>query len=171
MKTVTIISLVIIALCLSTLLLSTIDAAGSKSGPDLGKYNKRVGQKYLDENGVKEGVQTTSSGLQYKITKRGTSSLHPKKTDTVKVHYAGTTIDGKEFDSSYSRGTPAEFGVSQVIAGWTEGLQLMSPGDEFMFYIPGDLAYGARGSPPKIGPNSVLIFKVELISIVGKADL
>jgi len=157
--------------CLSTFFLSEADAAGKSVGPDMGKYHKRVGQKYLDENAAKEGVQTTASGLQYKISKRGTSSLHPKKTDTVKVHYAGTTIDGKEFDSSYTRGTPAEFGVSQVIAGWTEGLQLMSPGDEFMFYIPGDLAYGARGSPPKIGPNAVLIFKVELISIVGKADL
>jgi len=132
----------------------------------------KIGQKYLEANLKKEGVQVTSSGLQYKVLTAGSGKTHPKKADQVKVHYRGTLISGKEFDSSYSRGQPATFGVGQVIAGWTEALQLMVPGDIWELYIPSDLAYGARGAGKDIGPHSTLIFKVELIEIVGsKPDL
>jgi len=131
------------------------------------KYNERIGKKWLAENKEKDGVVTTASGLQYKVLKSGSGTVHPAKSDQVKVHYRGTLTNGKEFDSSYSRGQPATFGVGQVIAGWTEALQLMVVGDEWEVYIPSDLAYGARGAGKDIGPNSALVFKVELLEIVG----
>jgi FKBP-type peptidyl-prolyl cis-trans isomerase FkpA len=122
------------------------------------------GQAFLKENARKEGVKTTSSGLQYKITKEGTGK-NPKATDTVVVHYKGTTIDGKEFDSSFKRGEPATFPLNGVIKGWTEGLMYLSEGGKATLYIPSELAYGKRGAPGAIGPDETLIFDVELIKI------
>ena len=131
-----------------------------------GKKNKEVGEKFLAENKTKEGVQTTASGLQYLVLKEGTGEK-PTTASKVKVHYHGTLIDGTVFDSSVDRGEPAEFGVTQVIKGWTEGLQLMPVGSKYKFFIPSDLAYGA--SPRPGGPikaNAALVFDVELIEIV-----
>jgi len=122
------------------------------------------GQAFLKGNATKEGVKTTSSGLQYKITKEGTGK-NPKATDTVVVHYKGTTIDGKEFDSSYKRGEPTEFPLNAVIKGWTEGLMYVSEGGKATLYIPSELAYGKRGAGGAIGPDETLIFDVELVKI------
>ncbi len=129
-----------------------------------GEANKEKGEKFLEGNKTKQGIVTLKSGLQYKILKKGTGAS-PKATDTVKCHYKGTTIDGKEFDSSYKRGEPATFALNRVIKGWTEGLQLMKEGGKWQFFIPSELAYGERGSGPDIGPNEVLIFEVELLGI------
>ncbi|WP_028080139.1 FKBP-type peptidyl-prolyl cis-trans isomerase [Solimonas soli] len=126
--------------------------------------NKEEGAKFLEENGKREGVKTTASGLQYEVLTEGKGE-HPKASDTVTVHYKGTLINGEEFDSSYSRGQPVSFPLANVIPGWTEGVQLMTPGSKYKFYIPSDLAYGERGAGVKIGPNQVLIFEVELLSI------
>jgi FKBP-type peptidyl-prolyl cis-trans isomerase FklB len=123
-----------------------------------------LGEQFLQENKEKDGVVTTLSGLQYIVLQEGKGS-RPKVTDTVKVHYRGTFIDGEEFDSSYSRGTPAVFPVSKVIAGWTEALQRMKVGSKYRLFIPPNLAYGKRGAPPAIGPNETLIFDVELLGI------
>jgi len=136
---------------------------------DMSKYNTRVGKKYLEENANKEGVIVLPSGLQYKVLNKGTGSTKPKSTDQVKVHYRGTLTTGKEFDSSYKRGQPATFGVNGVIKGWTEALQLMVVGDIWELTIPSELAYGERGAGADIGPSSTLIFKVELLEIVGKS--
>lgn len=125
------------------------------------KTNKEAGKKFLEENSKKEGVKTTASGLQYKVVTEGTGKS-PKATDSVVVHYEGKLIDGKVFDSSYERGEPIEFPLNQVIAGWTEGLQLMKEGGTYELYIPSDLAYGEQGNPG-IEPNSTLIFKIELL--------
>lgn len=127
--------------------------------------NLKTGQDFLEDNKTKEGVVTTASGLQYKVIEEG-AGPNPTATDKVRVHYKGTTIDGEEFDSSYERGEPTEFPLNRVIRGWTEGIQLMNPGSKFIFYIPSELAYGERGSRPKIQPNEVLIFEVELLEIV-----
>jgi FKBP-type peptidyl-prolyl cis-trans isomerase FklB len=129
-----------------------------------GEKNKTEGTKFLAENKTKEGVKTTASGLQYKVIKEGTGPS-PKETDTVKVNYRGTTIDGTEFDSSFKRGEPASFPVNRVIKGWTEGLQLMKVGSKYQFFVPADLAYGERGAGSDIGPNAMLIFDVELLGI------
>lgn len=126
--------------------------------------NLKAAEAFLAENAGKDGVQTLPSGLQYKVLAEG-SGDSPQKTDKVTVNYRGTLIDGTEFDSSYSRNQPATFGVSQVIAGWTEALQLMRPGDKWQLFIPPQLAYGERGQGAKIPPNSALIFEVELLSI------
>lgn len=123
------------------------------------------GKKFLSENSKKEGVVTLPSGLQYKIIKEGTGNI-PTASDKVRVNYEGTLIDGTKFDSSYDRGQPAEFGVTQVIKGWTEALQLMKEGSIWMLYIPSNLAYGSRKAGKDIKPFSTLIFKVELLSIV-----
>jgi len=128
------------------------------------------GQTWLAENGKKTGVKTTASGLQYEVMREGTGAK-PTAQNTVKVHYHGTTIDGKVFDSSVDRGEPVEFPLTNVIKGWTEGVQLMSVGSKYKFYIPGDLAYGPR--PPQgsgIAPNATLIFEVELLEIKAPAD-
>lgn len=132
-----------------------------------GEKNKTAGEAYLAANKKKEGVKVTSSGLQYKVISEGKGDK-PKATDTVVAHYRGTLIDGKEFDSSYKRNEPAEFPLNQVIPGWTEGLQLMSVGSKYQFTIPANLAYG-ESAPPEIGPDSTLIFDVELVAI-KKAD-
>jgi FKBP-type peptidyl-prolyl cis-trans isomerase FklB len=137
----------------------------SKQKTDADK-NIKEGEAFLTANGKKEGVKTTATGLQYKVLKPGDGKgKTPKATDTVKVHYHGTLIDGSVFDSSVERGEPATFGVGQVIPGWTEVLQLMKEGDKWQVYIPSKLAYGERGPSPKIGPNSTLIFDVELLSV------
>ena len=123
------------------------------------------GEKFLAENKSKEGVKTTDSGLQYKITKEGTGKT-PTAADTVTVHYEGKLLDGSVFDSSIKRGKPAEFPLNRVIKGWTEGLQLIKEGGKAILYIPSKLAYGASGTPGgPIGPNETLIFEVELIKI------
>lgn len=127
--------------------------------------NKKAGEDFLAANGKKDGVVTLESGLQYKELVKG-EGAKPGLDAPVEVHYRGTTIDGEQFDSSYDRGQPAQFKLNQVIRGWTEGLQLMTEGSKWELYIPYDLAYGAGGSGPKIGPNSALIFEVELL----KAD-
>jgi K(+)-stimulated pyrophosphate-energized sodium pump len=128
------------------------------------KLLEQEGIAYLAENAKKEGVVTTESGLQYEVLTKG-SGASPTADDSVTVHYTGTLIDGTVFDSSVERGEPATFGVTQVIAGWTEALQLMSVGDKLRLVIPSDLAYGLRGAGPSIGPNSTLIFEVELLNI------
>ncbi|MCK5888322.1 MAG: FKBP-type peptidyl-prolyl cis-trans isomerase [Methylococcales bacterium] len=125
--------------------------------------NKAAGEKFLAENAKKEGIKTTKSGLQYKVITEGKGDS-PKATDTVTVHYKGTTLDDKEFDSSYSRNSPATFPLNRVIKGWTEGLQLMNKGAKYRFFIPSELAYGERGAGADIGPNAALIFDVELLA-------
>jgi FKBP-type peptidyl-prolyl cis-trans isomerase FklB len=132
-----------------------------------GEKNKREGEIFLETNKKKEGVQTLPSGLQYKVLKAG-AGKKPTTTDTVTVHYRGTLIDGKEFDSSYRRGKPATFPVNGVIPGWTEALPLMEEGAQWELFIPSNLAYGERGAGRDIGPNATLIFEVELISIEQK---
>jgi FKBP-type peptidyl-prolyl cis-trans isomerase FklB len=126
--------------------------------------NKKEGEVFLTENKKKTGVKTLKSGLQYKVLKEGTGKI-PKKTDKVVCQYQGTLIDGTEFDSSYKRGQPATFPVSGVIPGWTEALQMMKVGSKWQLFLPANLAYGERGAGSVIGPNSVLIFTVELMSI------
>jgi len=133
----------------------------------VGEANKQAGEQFLAANKSKEGVVTLPSGLQYKILKEGTGPK-PAATDTVTVNYRGTLIDGTEFDSSYKRNEPTTFGVNQVIKGWTEALQLMPVGSKWQLFIPSDLAYGERSPGAEIGPNSTLIFDVELVSIKEK---
>ena len=136
----------------------------AKEMSEKGKNNLDAGKAFLAENKTKEGVKETASGLQYKIVKQGTGTS-PKATDKVEVHYQGTLIDGTEFDSSYKRGKTISFPLNGVIKGWTEGLQLVKEGGEIMLYIPSELGYGANGAGAQIGPNSTLIFKVELIKV------
>jgi len=130
---------------------------------EAGGKNQQAGEAFLAANKKKDGVQTTASGLQYKIITEGKGEK-PKATDTVVVDYAGTLVDGTEFDSSYKRGEPATFPVNQVIPGWTEALQLMPVGSKWELYIPSNLAYG-ENAPPEIGPSQTLVFTVELKSI------
>ncbi|MGV6851529.1 MAG: FKBP-type peptidyl-prolyl cis-trans isomerase, partial [bacterium] len=127
--------------------------------------NLQEGQKYLAENGKRNEVTTTASGLQYEVVKNGNGEK-PVDGDRVKVHYRGTLIDGTEFDSSYSRGEPVEFPLNGVIKGWTEALKLMSVGSKYKLYIPSELAYGERGTRGPIGPNATLLFEVELLDII-----
>ncbi len=128
------------------------------------EQNVKDGEKFLAENKKKEGVKTTASGLQYKIIKEGTGP-QPKLTDAVVANYRGTLINGTEFDSSFKRGQPATFPLTGVIKGWTEALQLMKVGSKYQLFIPPNLAYGDRGMGPDLGPNSTLIFEVELVGI------
>lgn len=124
---------------------------------------KVAGEKFLADNGKKPGVVTTASGLQYQVIKEG-DGAHPSAESTVKVHYHGTTIEGIIFDSSVERGEPIEFPLNQVIPGWTEGVQLMSKGAKYKFFIPQELAYGSSSPTPVITPYSCLVFEVELLS-------
>lgn len=137
------------------------------------EYERKIlseeGRVYLEQNAKKEGVVSLPSGLQYKVITEGTGTS-PVATDQVKVHYTGTTIDGKVFDSSVERGTPATFPLNRVIRGWTEGVAIMKPGAKYMFYIPYNLAYGERGSAPNIPPYATLIFEVELLEVVDTSD-
>lgn len=128
----------------------------------LADANTKEGVSFLAANAKKSGVKTTDSGLQYKVITEG-SGVKPTLQDKVSAHYRGTLINGTEFDSSYARGEPATFGVTKVIAGWTEALQMMPEGSKWEVYIPSDLAYGFGGSGPKIGPNATLIFEIELL--------
>ncbi|HCN54657.1 MAG: FKBP-type peptidyl-prolyl cis-trans isomerase [Prevotella sp.] len=130
-----------------------------------GKAAKEMGENYLAENAKKEGVVTLPSGLQYKVLKEG-NGKKPKATDQVKCHYEGMLVDGTLFDSSIQRGEPATFPLNQVIAGWTEGLQLMQEGAKYRFFIPYHLGYGERGAGASIPPFSALIFDVELIEVI-----
>jgi FKBP-type peptidyl-prolyl cis-trans isomerase FklB len=150
---------------------STVDAFKQKLAQqriskmkELSDKNKKDGEQFLAENKTREGIITLPSGLQYKVVQEGTGKS-PKASDTVTVNYRGTLIDGTEFDSSYRRGQPASFKVNGVIPGWTEALQLMKEGAKWVLYIPSNLAYGERGAGRSIGPNSTLIFEVELLSI------
>ena len=135
-----------------------------KKMTELAGTNQKEGAAFLADNAKTEGVQTTASGLQYKVVTAGTGAK-PKETDRVKVNYRGTLIDGSEFDSSYKRGEPAVFQVGGVIPGWVEALQLMPVGSKWQLFIPADLAYGERGAGGVIGPNATLIFDVELLGI------
>ena len=141
-----------------------INARLEKSFAEQSEANKKRGQEYLKANAEKEGVQVTESGLQYLEITAG-DGPKPTATDEVTVHYRGTLIDGTEFDSSYSRGSPATFPLNQVIPGWTEGVQLMSVGSKFQFVIPYELGYGERGAGGSIGPFETLVFEVELLEI------
>lgn len=130
----------------------------------MAEANAQASSAFLLENGVREGVTTTESGLQYEVIEQGDGAT-PGPDDSVEVHYRGTLIDGTEFDSSYARGESVTFGVGQVIAGWTEALQLMQVGSKYKLFIPSELAYGAGGAGDRIGPNSALIFEVELLDV------
>ncbi|MBR6203287.1 MAG: FKBP-type peptidyl-prolyl cis-trans isomerase [Bacteroidaceae bacterium] len=132
---------------------------------EAGKAAKEEGAKFLAENAKKEGIIVTKSGLQYEVLTEGTGKK-PKATDTVRCHYEGRLLDGTIFDSSYKRNAPADFGLQQVIAGWTEGVQLMGEGAKFRFYIPYMLAYGEGGAGAMIPPFATLIFDVELIKVL-----
>lgn len=135
--------------------MSALNDAAAKAGAD-----------FLVENAKRDGVMTTESGLQYEVIKKA-EGAQPKVSDVVSVHYQGTLVDGSVFDSSIERGEPVEFPVGGVIPGWVEGLQLMSVGEKFKFYIPSELAYGAQSPTPAIPANSTLVFEVELLDIVG----
>ena len=127
--------------------------------------NGKLSQEYLAENAKKDGVITTESGLQYKVLTQGTGPA-PTGDSMVQVHYRGNLVDGTEFDSSYERGEPATFPLNNVIPGWTEALKMMKEGDKWILVIPPELAYGERGAPPVIPPNSALIFEVELLKVL-----
>ena len=126
---------------------------------------KAEGENFLKENAKRQGVTTLPSGLQYEVLNEG-NGKSPKATDVVRCHYHGTLIDGTVFDSSYQRNQPADFGLNQVIAGWTEGVQLMKEGAKYRFYIPYHLAYGERGAGSSIPPYAALIFDVELLAVL-----
>lgn len=131
---------------------------------EMGKVNAAAGEAFLGENGQRSDVKITASGLQYEVLEEG-SGIQPKSTDRVMVHYTGKLIDGTVFDSSVERGEPATFGVTQVIPGWVEALQLMKEGAKWRLFIPSNLAYGPNGAGGVIGPNATLIFDVELIKV------
>ena len=142
-----------------------IQKAGRDALAKAADDNRKAGKKFLEENGKKANVKTTASGLQYEVLTEGTGKT-PAKTDKVRVHYTGSLLDGKVFDSSVARGTPAEFGLNQVIPGWTEGVALMKEGAKYRFFIPENLAYGERGAGGAIPPCATLIFEVELLKVL-----
>lgn len=151
---------------------STLEAFGTRQqaalqqrAAKLGTENEAAGKAFLARNGAEKGVFKTASGLQYTVLRQG-SGARPKPTDRVRVHYKGTLLDGKTFDSSYDRGEPAEFGLDQVIAGWTEGVGLMPIGSKYRLWVPSNLGYGAKGAGQQIGPNATLVFDVELLDIL-----
>jgi len=143
---------------------STFQAAYQAAQNKAKAQNLAAGQAFLAANKKKDGIKTTASGLQYEVLKAG-SGAKPLAADTVTVNYEGRLLDGTVFDSSYKRNQPASFPLKNVIKGWTEGLQLMSPGAKYRFFIPSELAYGEAGSGENIGPNETLVFEVELLSI------
>lgn len=138
-----------------------MQAEAAKAGAE----NLKIGEAFLSENAKREGVTTTASGLQYEVIRKGAGD-RPAASDRVEVHYTGKLIDGTVFDSSVERGVPATFGVTQVIPGWVEALQLMREGDKWRLYIPSTLAYGENGAGDVIGPNMTLIFDVELLRVI-----
>ncbi len=144
-----------------------LDAKQQAAAAEMAKVNEEAGRAFLAENAKRPEIVTTASGLQYEVLAEG-AGASPTATDQVVVHYTGKLIDGTVFDSSVERGEPATFGVTQVIPGWVEALQLMKPGAKWRVYIPSNLAYGPQGAGGAIGPNATLIFDVELLSIVGK---
>ena len=144
--------------------MAEVEEENKKKREEIGAMLRVAGEQFLADNAKKEGVVVLPSGLQYEVLTEG-DGRKPKATDNVKCHYEGRLIDGTVFDSSYRRGTPAVFGLNQVIAGWTEGVQLMQEGAKYRFFIPYNLAYGANGAGDSIPPYSALIFEVELISI------
>lgn len=144
--------------------MAEVEEENKKKREEIGAMLKMAGEQFLADNAKKDGITVTESGLQYEVLTQGTGRK-PKATDSVKCHYEGRLIDGTVFDSSYRRGIPATFGLNQVIAGWTEGVQLMQEGAKYRFYIPYNLAYGANGAGDSIPPYSALIFDVELIAI------
>lgn len=144
-----------------------MEARQQAEAAKLGEINAKAGKEFLAENGKRAEVKTTATGLQYEVIKEG-DGAQPVATDQVEVHYTGKLIDGTVFDSSEERGVPATFGVTQVIPGWVEALQLMKAGSRWRLYIPSDLAYGPNGAGGIIGPNATLIFDVELLKVLGK---
>lgn len=138
-----------------------MQAEAAKAGAE----NKKIGEAFLSENAKREGITVTASGLQYEVLRVGKGDC-PSAADRVEVHYTGKLIDGTVFDSSVERGVPATFGVTQVIPGWVEALQLMHEGDQWRLYIPSDLAYGPNGAGGVIGPDMTLIFDVELLRVI-----
>ncbi|MDD6889403.1 MAG: FKBP-type peptidyl-prolyl cis-trans isomerase [Bacteroidales bacterium] len=146
---------------------SEMEARQKQEAAKLADINAKAGKDFLAENAKRPEVLTTASGLQYEIIKDG-DGAQPSPNDQVEVHYTGKLIDGTVFDSSEERGVPATFGVTQVIPGWVEALQLMKAGSRWRLYIPSDLAYGPNGAGGIIGPNATLIFDVELLKVIGK---
>ncbi|MDE5998805.1 MAG: FKBP-type peptidyl-prolyl cis-trans isomerase [Bacteroidaceae bacterium] len=144
---------------------SELEKKQNAAKAEAGKAAKEEGAKFLAENAKKDGIIVTKSGLQYEVLTEGTGKK-PKASDTVRCHYEGRLLDGTVFDSSYKRNAPADFGLQQVIAGWTEGVQLMAEGSKFRFYIPYMLAYGEGGAGAMIPPFATLIFDVELIKVL-----
>lgn len=144
---------------------SELEAKQQAAAAEAGKAARVAGEQFLAENAKRPEVTVTASGLQYQVLTEGTGK-QPKASDTVRCHYHGTLIDGTVFDSSVERGEPCEFGLRQVIAGWTEGVQLMKEGAKFRFFIPYNLAYGERGAGASIPPYSALIFDVELLNVL-----
>ena len=142
-----------------------MEAKQNAAKAEAGKAAKKEGEDFLAENAKKDGVTVTKSGLQYEVLNEG-NGKKPKATDTVRCHYEGRLLDGTVFDSSYKRNEPADFGLQQVIAGWTEGVQLMSEGAKYRFYIPYMLAYGEGGAGAMIPPFATLVFDVELIKVL-----
>jgi FKBP-type peptidyl-prolyl cis-trans isomerase len=145
---------------------STLQVFQQQLRQDQGKQALERGNAFLVDNGKRDGVTTTTSGLQYEVISEG-SGEQPTAADNVTVHYRGTLIDGTEFDSSFKRGEPTSFQLNRVIPGWTEGVQLMKEGATYRFFVPSGLAYGERGAGANIGPNETLIFDVELIKVGG----
>ena len=141
-----------------------LQAYAEKAAAELPAKNLAEGQAFLAKNKTASGVVTTASGLQYKVLRAG-SGPKPAADSIVKVHYKGSLLDGKVFDSSYDRNEPVEFPLNQVIPGWSEGVALMNTGSKFQFWIPAELGYGEAGSPPVIGPNATLVFEVELLEV------
>jgi len=147
------------------LLQQQMQDAGRKQAEQLSSANALAEKNFMAENAKKSGITVTASGLQYEVLAAG-NGQKPAAEDTVRVHYVGTLLDGSTFDSSIDRGEPAEFGVNQVIPGWTEALQLMPVGSKYKLYIPSAIAYGAQGAGQAIPPNAALVFEVELLDIV-----
>lgn len=146
---------------------SEMESRQKEEASKLAEINEKAGKEFLEENGKRAEVKTTPSGLQYEVLKEG-DGVQPAASDQVEVHYTGKLIDGTVFDSSEERGVPATFGVTQVIPGWVEALQLMKAGSRWRLFIPSQLAYGPNGAGGVIGPNATLIFDVELLKVIGK---
>lgn len=146
---------------------TAMEAKQKEEAAKAAEINEKAGKDFLEENGKRVEVQTTPSGLQYEVLKEG-DGAQPTANDQVEVHYTGKLIDGTVFDSSEERGMPATFGVTQVIPGWVEALQLMKAGSRWRLFIPSQLAYGPNGAGGVIGPNATLIFDVELLKVIGK---
>lgn len=144
-----------------------MDRKNREAAAQMAEVNRKAGEEFLLENGKRAEVKTTPSGLQYEVLAEG-DGPQPTAQDQVEVHYTGKLIDGTVFDSSEERGVPATFGVTQVIPGWVEALQLMKAGSRWRLFIPSQLAYGPNGAGPVIGPNATLIFDVELLKVIGK---